>query len=109
MTASIALAGGLLTGPAWADYIDGNWCFGDGHTFSIKGSDIVTPGGNKITGDYSRHSFSYVVPASEPNGGAMIAMTQLNQMTIYVTQETEPASGKSSPVQIWKRCTPTTS
>ena len=95
--------------PVRADQIDGNWCFKDGRTLSINGSSIVTPEGNSISGNYDRHSFSYVTPASEPNAGSMVAMTQLNQMTIQLTQETTAGSGKTSPVQVWKRCTPTTS
>ena len=41
---------------------------------SIRGPDIVTPGGHNIRGDYSRHSFSYVVPAGESGAGETVSM-----------------------------------
>ena len=109
ITTAIVVIFATVSGPALADQIDGNWCFSDGRTFSIQGSWIVTPGGNTITGNYDRHAFSYVVPDSEPNAGSKVAMRQLNQMTINVTQETAPGSDTASPIQVWKRCTPTTS
>ena len=31
----------------------------------IRGPEIVTPGGNLTRGDYTRHSFAYVIPAGE--------------------------------------------
>lgn len=95
--------------PALADYIDGNWCFSDGRSFSIKGQSVVTPSGNTIAGAYDRHAFSYVVPDSEPNAGSKVVMQLLNQMTMNLTQETAEGSGTNSAVQVWKRCTPTTS
>jgi hypothetical protein len=109
LTIAIIVTVATFSRTVLADQIDGNWCFSDGRTFSIQGSSIVTPSGNTITGNYDRHAFSYVVPDLKPNAGVMVAMRQLNQMTINVTQETAPGSGTTSPVQIWKRCTPTTS
>ena len=109
LIACVVVAVASYAGSARADQIDGNWCFKDGRTLSINGSKIVTPGGNSITGDYTRHSFAYVVPGSETNAGAMVAMRQLNEMTIQVTEETAAGSGQTTPVQVWKRCTPTTS
>ena len=55
--------------PAFADRIDGEWCNGT-QSLQIEGPSIRTPGGNQITGDYSRHGFAYVVPANEPEAGA---------------------------------------
>ena len=59
----------LLAGPALADAIDGNWCHSDGRRFTIRGPEIVTPGGKHMEGNYGRHSFSYTVPAPEPGAG----------------------------------------
>jgi hypothetical protein len=54
---------------AWADAIDGNWCFADGRRLSIQGADLVTPGGKYMTGDYDRHAFAYVAPDGENSAG----------------------------------------
>jgi len=49
----------LLSSTALADAIDGNWCNEiNGRRLSINGPEIVTPGGNRITGNYGRHDFS---------------------------------------------------
>lgn len=64
--------------PAHADAIDGQWCLGSSH-FEINGPNIRTPGGNQITGNYHRHGFSYLVPASEEGAGMQIVMVLLNE------------------------------
>src|SRR5262245_16090896 len=67
MRGMLVAAGGLcrLAAEARADAIDGEWCLGPAH-FAIDGPNILTPGGNRIQGNYSRHGFLYVVPANEP-------------------------------------------
>ncbi len=70
-----ALGLAMLAGPALADAIDGNWCHTDGRRFTIRGPEIVTPGGKRMEGNYSRHWFSYVAPAPEPGAGETIFMT----------------------------------
>ena len=70
LLAGIALAACTIGSSARADVIDGNWCGPDGRVFTITGPRIVTPAGTATTGDYSRHSFAYVVPASDPGAGA---------------------------------------
>ena len=48
----MALAGLVLFGSnARADAIDGDWCRADGKRMSIRGPDIVTPGGHNIRGE----------------------------------------------------------
>jgi hypothetical protein len=92
---------------AAADIIDGNWCHADGRTFSIQGPELVTPRGHRITGNYSRHYFSYTVPDSEPAAGAKILMTLWNENTVHVqTETTGSGSGKE---EIWNRCGPSVS
>jgi hypothetical protein len=55
----MAAAGSLLAPAlAQADAIDGHWCAADGRVMTIEGASILTPGGAKMTGDYSRHAFS---------------------------------------------------
>ena len=84
--------------PALADAIDGDWCSTtEAAHFSIAGPIIVTPAGTQTTGDYRRHTFSYVVPDSDPGAGQMIAMRQLNEEEILVSVD------GGEPV-LWRRC-----
>jgi hypothetical protein len=94
----------VLSGaPAIADVIDGNWCQEDGRHFSIDGPNIVTQTGQKTQGDYTRHSFRYTVPQSDPGAGQDIFMRLLNELTLSLRVGAEGAS------EIWHRCKPTTS
>lgn len=87
-----------LPGQAVADQIDGDWCFpGDGRNLTIQGDAIVTANGTSTTGDYTRHSFHYVVPDKDPGAGDAIAMRQLNDETMVLSQP----DGTS---ETWKRC-----
>jgi hypothetical protein len=102
MILKLAIAGvalGLTAAPAFADAIDGDWCSPDGKHLNIKGPALKTPGGAKMTGNYTRHAFSYVVPAPEPNSGSTIYMSLMNETTVQVREGTPVAQ----PI-IWKRC-----
>ncbi|MCC6466892.1 MAG: hypothetical protein IT563_01110 [Alphaproteobacteria bacterium] len=81
-----------------ADAIDGDWCGPDGRHLEIHGPRILTPGGNQHTGDYTRHSFAYVVPASEKDAGATVSMRLLNEEMVSIT----PRPG--APAETWLRC-----
>jgi hypothetical protein len=97
-----ALAGAvvLATGvAARADAIDGQWCFASS-SLEIQGPRIRTPGGNEISGNYSRHGFSYVVPANEPGSGSDVVMVLLSEETLSLTR------GAAAP-ETWRRCKPT--
>ncbi len=96
----------LLAGPAFADVIDGNWCHNDGRRFTIRGPEIVTPGGTRMEGNYSRHWYSYTVPAPEPGAGQTIFMTLANENTVHL-QRGEVAAG--GPQETWVRCAPSIS
>lgn len=88
-----------LASPAIADAIDGQWCDPKGKFLKIDGPSITTPGGTKMTGAYDRHSFTYTIPAKEPNAGKKVYMT-LNseeEMDVHV------GSPVAKPVR-WKRC-----
>lgn len=87
---------------AWADAIDGNWCFADGRRLSIQGSDLVTPGGKHMTGDYDRHAFAYVVPAGEKSAGSKVFMVLIDDDTMQLVVGAAPsASGQG---ETWRRC-----
>ena len=96
----LAAAAAILLAPALAraDAIDGHWCAPDGRVMTVEGPHILTPGGHRISGDYSRHAFSYVVPAGESGAGATVAMVLLNEQTVRL----RPADGAAD--EIWHRC-----
>jgi len=89
----------LWASGARADKIDGDWCFGDGRHFSIDGPRVVTPLGSHIAGNYSRHAFSYVVPAPEPAAGKTVRMLLLNENTVDL-------SLGGGATETWHRCSP---
>ena len=86
--------------PGMADAIDGDWCRADGKRMSIQGPAIVTPGGKAIHGNYTRHFFSYVVPAGEAGAGSTVSITLLSEYLAHARE------GDSAPVQEWRRCQP---
>lgn len=101
MMALAAFLAGLTVVCARADAIDGDWCAADGRHMTIRGPAITTPRGHQLTGDYARHSFSYTVPAGEPDAGATLAMLLLNEQTVKVKTPTAE--------EIWRRCSAVTS
>jgi hypothetical protein len=102
--AAAVIAAMVTCGPAVADAIDGNWCHSDGRHFSIRGADIVTPGGKEMQGNYARHSFSYVSPAPERGAGAAIMMLLVNENTVHLRYGDE-----ASAPEVWLRCSPSVS
>lgn len=84
---------------ARADVIDGDWCTLDGKRMTIRGSDIVTPGGKQTRGNYDRHSFSYVVPAGEAGAGETVSILLRNEYLAHARQ-----GGENAPSIEWKRC-----
>lgn len=91
----------LAATPARADAIDGDWCKADGKRMKIRGPQIVTPGGKETRGDYTRHSFVYVVPADETGAGETVSIILLSESLAHARQGTADA-----PVQVWNRCPP---
>lgn len=89
-----------FSGQALADAIDGDWCRTDGKRMSIRGPAIVTPGGQQTTGDYSRHAFSYIIPAGEAGAGATVSIQLLSEYLAHARQAAD------APVQEWRRCQP---
>jgi hypothetical protein len=98
----------LAPGAAWADRIDGHWCYRDGRQIGIQGPRVVTPGGRALLGDYDRHGFEYIVPDGETGAGERVTMAQRDEDTIHLWQDhaTTPPDG---PPQIWRRCRDKTS
>lgn len=88
---------------ARADVIDGDWCR-EAKTMSIRGPDIVTPGGQRTKGEYTRHSFAYTIPAGEPGAGQAVAMILRSEYLLHVRE-----GDKDAPWQEWRRCSARTS
>jgi hypothetical protein len=91
----------VTAGPAQADAIDGDWCKADGKRMKIRGPAIVTPGGKEISGDYTRHSFVYVVPVGEPGEGETVSIMLLSEYVAHARQ-----GAADAPIQVWNRCPP---
>jgi hypothetical protein len=107
-----AIVGGLTVAApvnAFADAIDGHWCFPDGKRISIQGPHVVTMSGNAIQGDYSRHFISYVIPRAEPDAGLVVSMTLLNEDTVRLSVGAAPTWTYDGAGEIWHRCGPPTS
>jgi hypothetical protein len=92
----------LAAHPAQADAIDGAWCLDTGMRMMISGPSIVTPAGTKTQGNYSRHAFSYVVPATDPGAGTTVSMLLVNEETVRVRNGTAAE-------ETWHRCGPSVS
>jgi hypothetical protein len=86
---------------ARADVIDGDWCNADGKRMKIRGPEIVTPGGNQTRGNYTRHSFLYVVPAGEAGAGETVSIILLSEYLAHARQ-----GAADAPIQVWNRCPP---
>jgi hypothetical protein len=99
-----AMVAVVRSGVARADSIDGHWCAPDGRHLTIAGMSIVTPGGTKMSGDYTRHSFAYVAPTGDPDAGAAINLRLLDEDTVRSV-----SSDPANPSAVWRRCRAETS
>ena len=90
----------ILTSIALADAIDGDWCDSNGKRMSIRGPSMVTPGGQQISGNYSRHYFSYIIRAGETDAGATVEIQLLSEYLVHLRQGNDPS------VHEWRRCQP---
>jgi len=97
------LCGGALLGAAGdarADAVDGHWCSERGLRMTIEGPSLVSPGGVRMTGDYSRHGFGYAAPAGEPGGGGRVELVLQGETMMRA----QASLGTIEPV--WRRCGP---
>jgi hypothetical protein len=105
IAAAVLIAAASSGRVARADVIDGQWCSLDGKQhITIAGPNIVTPGEHKIVGDYSRHSFSYVVPDGEANAGMAVQMYLINPETVQ-----SHLGANDGPMTVWHHCKETIS
>jgi hypothetical protein len=66
----------------------------------IHGTEIITPGGKRVSGAYDRHASRYVVPAAEPRPGADVDMVLVDDDTIHRIV----APGADAKIEVWRRC-----
>jgi hypothetical protein len=85
---------------ALADAIDGDWCNAAGKRMSIRGPNLVTPGGTRMQGNYDRHFFSYVIPPGEAGAGRKVDITLLSEYLAHARE------GVDAPIVEWRRCQP---
>lgn len=99
---AVALGAALAVVPtvALADRIDGEWCRESRH-FAIEGPNILTWGGTRMQGDYSRHGFRYTIPAGEPDAGTDVEMHLLGEELVEVVKR---SGGQAAPTETWRRC-----
>lgn len=90
----------LSAAPAYADAIDGDWCNRELGRLEIQGPQIITPGGNQLTGAYDRHGFRHPVPAGEPRAGASVDMVLVDDDTMHRVV----APGADAKIEVWRRC-----
>lgn len=100
----VGLAALLISGSAWADAIDGTWCADKDHRqITIQGSSGSFPGGQKVTGDYTRHSFAFEVPPPLAQAGQKVDMRLLGETVLRAITISADGQTRSEP-EIWRRC-----
>lgn len=102
-TGFVVLSVAIWSSAAEADAIDGNWCHG-AKRLSISGPEIVTPGGAKMSGEYGRHDFRYVVPAGEAGAGNTVEMDLLSDDDMQLWPNGRTSQPQAGGAQMWKRC-----
>ena len=70
---------------------------------SINGPNVITPDGNKVIAEYSRHRINYEIPHGERHAGGKIYADQIDDEHIRVTLikkvQVEPGAHDT-----WTRC-----
>lgn len=79
--------------------LDGHWCQADGKRLSVKGADIVLPGGKALRANYARTFASWVVPDGEQNAGMTVTM-----MLVGADRAHTREGAADTPPMEWRRC-----
>ena len=96
----------LALGPAKADAIDGDWCNQDGSNIFIEGSSIRLSDGTVVTGNNTRHAFSYVAPPGDFEAGKEIYFKQRSEEEMRRVRDPQAMPEHAD---IWQRCRNTSS
>ena len=94
--------GVLVATTAFADAIDGKWCDG-ARQIIIDGPTITLPSGNRHQGDYTRHTFDFVIPDGEADAGDRLAMAQQSEELMHLKRTPKGAS-QAGAIERWRRC-----
>jgi hypothetical protein len=97
--ALLICAGTPASAQSPARALDGDWCHADGKRLSIKGADIVLPGGKPLRGDYARTYASWVIPQGEQNAGMTVTMMLIGNDRAH----TREGAADTPPLE-WRRC-----
>ncbi|MBI3707947.1 MAG: hypothetical protein HY246_09755 [Proteobacteria bacterium] len=57
-----------------------------------------------MEGDYTRHSFAYVVPPQEPGAGQTVNMILVNEETVQSRLAANGVATGDGPVLVWHHC-----
>lgn len=71
---------------------------------SIAGSQLVTPGGTSMEGEYERHGFAYTVPDKEPHAGARVTMAMQSEDIVRMFIPGQGPGPNPATVETWQRC-----
>ena len=74
---------------ALADSLDGDWCNAIDGKLTIDGSQIITPAGNRIKGNYGQHRFEYKAPSGGWHGGKSIIIQQFSEQLMELRVDDE--------------------
>ena len=89
---------------AHADAIDGTWCSERDHRqLTVAGPSATLPGGQRVTGEYSRHRFSYIVPMPDVQAGRVMVLRLMGEMAMISVSASADGASPSEP-ENWKRC-----
>jgi hypothetical protein len=86
-------------GQKYVQALDGDWCQADGKRLSVKGADVVLPGGKPLRADYARTYASWVVPQGEQNAGMTVTMMLVGSDRAH----TREGAADTPPLE-WRRC-----
>lgn len=98
----LALSSFFMATLAHADAIDGKWCDG-ARQIMIDGPTITLPSGHQHQGDYTRHTFDFVVPEGEEGAGERLSMVVQSDELMHL-QRTPKGSRQPQPIEAWRRC-----
>ena len=98
---SACLLFSLVSFPAFADRIDGDWCNQDGSHILIEGPTITLSNGTKVMGKYGRHNFSYIAPQGDFEAGKEILFVQRSEEEMRRVRDPQAMPEHAD---IWRRC-----
>lgn len=78
--------------------INGRWCDASGRSFTIDGEQIVTPSGQRATGQFAPNAFVYEGPLEQPPFDKKATMMVIGQDEVGIT------GAPAWTMDFWHRC-----